>query len=500
MNPRQSVQPPLAFIPPRFNPWVSRFSYMALPLLLTLRLRPWLPAGIQRVEVNRAKTLVNLFHQFQTGKIRLLIAFRHVEVDDPLCMGYMFSRTVPRVARKQHIPLKHPIHSHFMYDRGMSLWAGTWLKGFFACLGGISVRRGRRMDLTAIKTARDILINGQFPLTIAPEGATNGHSDILSPLEPGVAQMAFWGVQDLKHQARSETMIVLPVSIRYHYPQPDWSQLDRLMERLEVDCGLTPYPLPPSPQLNSDVSYLAACYQRLVRIGTQMLSITEQVYRNFYHAPLDKLVQADSQLAEGIELPEDDRLASDNERTINNEAIAHHLPSLLDEMLKIGERYFGLPSGGELPTRCRRLEEAGWNRIYREDIADIEVLSPMEKGFADRIARESQWMMLHMRLVESLVAVTGHYVKETPTFERFAETTLILFDVMERIKNVTIPCRPRLGWREAHITIGNPISVTERWSSYAGNRRSGKQAIDTLTADIQRELERLMLESQALVE
>ena len=481
-----------------------RLSYWALPLFLKVRLRPWLPAGIQTVTVQNGETLARLFHQFQSNRIRLLIAFRHVEVEDPLCMGYMFSHTIPHIAQQQKIQLKGPIHSHFMYDRGMSLWAGAWLKSFFAWLGGIPVRRGAR-DLKAIKTARDILINGQFPLTIAPEGATNGHSELLSPLEPGVAQLAFWGVQDLRRQQREEGVMVLPVSIRYRYIEPDWRRLDRLLSELEVDSGLvdsglTVQPLPTHTS-EPDVPHY---YQRLLRVGTQMLSHTEQVYGRFYHAPLGEAMD----IFEQQTLPDTDRSSSPSqpqpnrsqcsEKIETNRAIAQHLQPLLDEMLKVGERSFGLSSEGDLPTRCRRLEEAGWARIYRDDLhlsessrreSDRPEVSAMERGFADRIAAESLLQMEHMRLVESMVAVTGHYVKDDPSFERFAEMTLLLFDVMQRIKGVKRPARPRLGWRQAYITVGNPLSATERWSDYEQDRKATKE---TLTADIRQELERLM--------
>jgi len=76
--------------------------------------------------------------------------------------------------------------------------------------------------------------------------------------------------------------------------------------------------------------------------------------------------------------------------------------------------------------RCRRLE-AGWTYIYREDLQDLKALSPLDGGLADWIAEEASLRMLHMRLVESFVAVTGTYVLEKP-FERFAETALLMFD------------------------------------------------------------------------
>lgn len=485
-----------------------RLSYWALPLLLKVRLRPWLPAGIQTVTVQNAETLARLFQQFQCKQIRLLIAFRHVEVEDPLCMGHMFAKVVPKIAQQNDIPLKGPIHSQFMYDRGMSLWAGAWLKSFFAWMGGIPVRRGAR-DLKAIKTARDVLINGQFPLTIAPEGATNGHSELLSPLEPGVAQLAFWGVQDLRRQQRQEEVIVLPVSIRYRYVNPDWDKLDRLLTELETDSGLTVQACPQT-SMGPDVNHY---YQRLLNIGVQMLSYTEQVYRQFYHVPLGAGAQrgigAGGRGSGGAE---------------GNRAIAQQLQPLLDEMLKVGERYFGLSSEGNLPTRCRRLEEAGWSRIYRDDLnlaspktnradtnradanradanrADANEerashrVSAMARGFADRLAAESLLQMEHMRLVESMVAVTGHYVKDKPSFERFAETALLLFDVMQRIKGVKAPARPRLGWRQVCITIGQPVSATDRWSGYQQDRKATK---DALTDDIRQQLEQLITQAES---
>ena len=149
------AQPPLGFIPPRYKPWVVQGSYILLPLMLRLRLRPWLPAGIWPVTCDNPEVLAECFRQFQTGKIRLIMAFRHSQVDDPMCLSYLFSRLVPRAARQQGFSLKRPLHSFFMYDRGMPLWAGQWLSWLFAAIGGIPVHRGRRLDLKALKTVRD---------------------------------------------------------------------------------------------------------------------------------------------------------------------------------------------------------------------------------------------------------------------------------------------------------------------------------------------------------
>lgn len=477
---RHCVQPGLEFIPPRFNPWCVRLIHAALPLLLRLRLRPWLPAGIGKVHCHAVKTLAECYSQFQRGQIRLLLVFRHCEVDDPLGMAYLFSRALPQTARHHGIDLTYPIHSYFLYDRGMPLWAGRWLGWFFARVGGIPVHRGRRLDLKAIKTVRAQMLTGAMPVGIAPEGATNGHGESISPLEPGAAQLAFWCAEDLQKAGRSELVLVLPIGIQYHYPQPDWAKLDRLMGQLEADLGLAVTPFDPPDQTPP-----AAYYERLLRLGFYLLTQMEQFYQRFFHRDL------------GVPGPATHRQHPD-ETPSQNTDLGLRLERLLHEALGVGEQFFGLPSSGSTITRCRRLEEAGWAYLYREDIESIAALPPVARGLADWIAEAASLHTRHMRLVESLVAVTDHYVRDNPSFERFAETTLILFDLVERLKGNPTPARPRLGWREVTLTVGQPIDVTARWPLYSQSHRAAKQAVEILTQDLQAALEGLIQPSSVI--
>jgi hypothetical protein len=473
LAPPPRVQPRLEFIPPRFSPWVLRVTHLGTPLLRRVRLRSWLPAGIRQVKCQQVKTLADCYAQFQQGKIRLIIAFRHSEVDDPLCLATLFSRDLPKVARQQGIPLKAPLHSYFMYDRGMPLWAGRWLGWYFSRMGGIPVHRGRRLDLKAIKTLREKLVSGTLPLGIAPEGATNGHGEIVSPLEPGSAQLAFWCLEDLKKAGRPETVVLLPIGLQYHYPDPNWAALNRLLSQLEADVGL-----PVESFADPHHTPVEAYYQRLNGLGQHLLTHMEQFYQRFFQRPL---AASEASPKSNLSDPTDNPIQT------------QRLERLLHEALTVGEQFFRLPSTGSLNTRCRRLEEAGWAYTYREDIGSIAALPPVEHGLANWIAEEASLHTRHMRLVESFVAVTGHYVKDKPSFERFAETSLILFDLVERLKGTKVPARPRLGWRDATITIGDPIDVGDRWPTYSQGHRAAKQAVEALTQDLQQALESLIV-------
>jgi hypothetical protein len=461
-----STQPPLKFIPQRHNPLIVKIVSWFLPFILRVRTRPWLPAGIVNIEAKNAEVLATLYQEFQAGKIRFLIAFRHPEVEDPLSMLYLLSRIVPKVAREKGISLKYPIQSHFMYERGMTLWAGNWLGWLFSRLGGVPIRRGRRVDRNAIQMARELFANAEMPIAIAPEGGTNGHSSIVSPLEPGVAQLGFWCVEDMKKANREEQVFIIPISIKYSYVNPPWQKIDWLLSKLEADSGLPVMKIGANCQERERI-----LYQRVLRLAEYLISQMEEFYQRFYHQEFSEIINSEVPI---------------------NEILIIRLNRLMDTALKIAEKYFNVQSQGNFIDRCRRLEDAGWNYIYRDDIADIQSLSPFKRGLADWVAKEADLKMQHMRIAESFVAVTANYILEKPTPERFAETLLLMFDMLSRIQNSTLPGRPRLGFKQAMISVGNPINVNEKWENCQGNKQALRTGVSELTQDLQKMLEELI--------
>jgi len=461
------VQPPLKFVPAAYNPWVMRIVHWLLPVFLRIRLRPWLPAGISRIEVSGVDPLVDLYQQFEAGQARFLMAPRHVEVDDPLSGLYLCSRAVAKAAQKRGIQLKQPVHIHFIYERGMTIWAGKLVGWLLSRIGGTPIRRGRKPDWVGLKAARKLMIEGDMPLVIAPEGATNGHSERIGPLEPGVAQLGFWCAEDLQKANRSETVFIVPIGLQYCYEQSNWPRLSTLLSRLEKQSGL--------PPINSGSSKSKAppnkdCYLRILRLGEHLIETMEKFYQRCYHQKLE---------------PAADR----TEPYTETEACTQRLHTLLDRALSVSEQFFNLKGNGTFVDRARQIEEASWNYIYREDLPELDQLSPLEKGLADWAAQEASLRELHMRIVESFVAVDEHYLKENPSFERCAETTLLMSDMLARLDGDKLPGRPRLGLRWVQMTVQPPIEVTSRLADYQINRRSGRQAVGALTEDIRTSLE-----------
>lgn len=473
-NSINQVQPPLEFIPPAYNPLIVQGCQQILPWWLRFK------TNISDIQAENVETLAELFHQFQNQKVRFLLAFRHPNSDDPYCLGQLVWKLVPQVARQKGISLKFPVHSHFIYDRGIPLWAGAGVGWLYSRLGGTPIVRGK-IDRPGLRSARDLFANSQFPIAAAPEGATNGHNEIVSPLEPGIAQMGFWCVEDLHKADRTEKVLIVPIGIQYRYVNPPWESLEKLLTQLEIDCGLaalerTDIANLEAENLVSENQNQKFQYLRLIRLGNHLLAVMENFYTRFYH---QNLLPKTSPLTLSS-LPE--IMANDS----GNEVMVARLQTLLHAALQVAEEYFNLKPKGSLIDRCRRLEQAGWDYIYREDIKDIAALCPLERGLADRLAEEASLRMWHMRLVESFVSVTGRYVQEQLTAERLADTTLLLWDVLTRIKGGNPFARPGLGKQQVQMTVGEPISVGDRWEGYQSSRRL---AVAELTQDLQSALE-----------
>ncbi|MGB3788118.1 MAG: 1-acyl-sn-glycerol-3-phosphate acyltransferase [Phormidesmis sp.] len=475
---------PLTFIPPAYNPWVMRAIHWALPFFLRVRIRPWLPVGISRIEVNNVDPLVKLYADLEAGKARFLMSVRHVEVDDPLMGLYLCSRAVKQAAKAQGISLKQPVHTHFLYERGMTIWAGKGLGWVLSRIGGVPIRRGRRPDWVGLKAARKLITEGSMPMVVAPEGATNGHSERLGPLEPGVAQLGFWCAEDLARDRRSEKVYIIPIGLQYRYEQACWPELQKLLARLETESGLSQLE-ELAPTADKD------CYLRIFRLGIHLITTMEAFYARFYGRSFES--QKPTAEEPTTETPATETLSHPEIRELTPADYSDRLHALLDNALQVAEQFFDLPNKGTFVDRCRRIEEASWQVIYREDLPELSTLSSLERGLADWAAQEASLREMHMRVVESFVAVDGEYLQEKPSFERCAEMAMLMFDLVTKLGDRPSSSwqsgRPRLGKRWVKMTVQPPISVSDRLLDYQQNRRIGRTAVAALTEEIRLSLE-----------
>ncbi|QPN55977.1 1-acyl-sn-glycerol-3-phosphate acyltransferase [Synechococcus sp. CBW1107] len=436
----QAAQPALRFIPPDYSRWMYSLCRAALPWLLRAR-------GLVHFETSGSESLAALFAEAQSGRCRLLIAFRHPSTTDPLVMAQLLWREVPRAARRHGLSLKAPVHSQFLYDRGIPLWAGAAAGWILSKLGGIPIQRGK-LDRLALRTARELFAHGPFPLAIAPEGVTNNHGELVSPLEPGLAQMAFWCCEDLAAAGRHERVLIVPIGLQYLSTSDDWRAIDRLLGRLEDLIGLstTSSRRPADPD-----QVLEPRYQRLIALSERLLSLLEGFYHLSEHVPAVDLLE--------------------------------RLDRLREQALSVAEAHFQLSPRGSVIERCRRIEQAAWACIYRDD---LEELSEVERSLADWAAREADLRMAHMRLVEHFATLSGSYVAEKPSIDRYGEVLMIFWRAVAWIRGREEERPPALGPWRVRMVVAEPIDVLECSGAYRRDRRG---AVERLTAELRERLE-----------
>jgi Acyltransferase len=501
------AQAPLSFLPPNFQLWVLKLVVWLLPSWLKHQLK------ISQINVSEIDRLVSVYKQSQMGTSRLILAFRHSSRDDIFCLAYLLTKLLPLGARQHQILLKDPVFAHFLTDStmerllqvrnakdkasgqadatptptiqvregGIRPWVGNLANWIYLRLGGISIHRSQR-DRLGLKTAKELLINGSMPLAIAPEGGMNGHSELVSPLEFRAAKMGFWGMADLVKVGRTEDVLILPIGIQYYYVGQPWVALEKLLNEMELDCGL---------KVDRQDSLVAIAqgkncadgeidgqpmrkllYDRFYKLSQYILYQMENFYAQFYH----------------YEIPERPHL----DRAISRTTIAQRLKTILNFALKVSEDYFNLESSGTTIDRCGRIDRAGLNWIYREELKNSAQISPIGRKLADRIATEADLRMWHIHIVAGLATLTSTYLKDKPSIERFAETALLLWDLMARIQGKNPLQRPIIGDRRVEMTIGNSISIGDYWNRYTSSERESQQVIIDVTEQLQAELERMV--------
>lgn len=462
------AQPALEFLPHDLNLTIWRGVRFLLPFWLRTQL------AIADIQCENVETLARAYQDFQQGKSRLLIAFRHPSTTDPFTMAHLVWKELPKVARRAGIPLKAPIHSHFLYDRGVALWAGNIVNWLFPRIGGSSIFRGKA-DREGLKAARQLLTDSWIPLSIAPEGATNDHSELVSPLEPGVAQLGFWAQDDLIKNQRPEWVQIVPISLRYEYIHPPWDAIERLLGELEADFNLSVSP--PTLGLLADPR-LDALYGRLLTVGSHFLELVEAFYQRNY----------------GIVFPAE--MDSDAEVTpqTTNQILINRLKQGIDQVLQVSENFFGLKPNGDYIDRCRRLEQAAWARIF---IDDLEQLSPVERGLADWQALEASLRLAHMQLAERLICLTDDYILTKPSSDRFAEVVLILWRISVWLKGESPHKPPNLGLKRAKITVCEPIPLQDYWAQYKIDRRSARKTVQVVTQTLKERFEAVIQSESA---
>jgi hypothetical protein len=130
----------------------------------------------------------------------ILLAPNHCRYADPLAMGW--------VARHAQVNVYAMASWHLFHQH--------WWKGFaMRMCGGFSIYR-EGIDRQSLDTAIEILVDGERPLVVFPEGAVYRTNDQLQPLLEGVAFLARTAARRRARQ-NGGAVVIHPIGIKYTF-------------------------------------------------------------------------------------------------------------------------------------------------------------------------------------------------------------------------------------------------------------------------------------------
>lgn len=276
--------PKKSFCPPKLNPLVTGLVRLFYPYILK-RFLKGLSVEIAPDQLEKLRAL-----KYE----RLLILPNHPTGEDPYVIFELSTR----------------LGVNFNYVAAREIF--NWAKGFQGWVmqrcGSYSLIRGKT-DRESFSTTRNLIVEGERPLTIFIEGEISNDNDTVLPFEPGVIQLAYWALDTIKKADKIESpeelpdVYALPVAIRYRYEDGIREAIAKSIHNLEVATGLEKEGSVPA-LYNKDIPLKEQFYARLQAIGDSILDFQEATLflENSSDKPLnDRIDKIKNRLLEHME-------------------------------------------------------------------------------------------------------------------------------------------------------------------------------------------------------
>jgi 1-acyl-sn-glycerol-3-phosphate acyltransferase len=399
-----SLMSDLKFIPPQQNPLLTRLIqsifYLVTYFGFNFRLL------VDEEDLARVKAIASE---------RVIYLPNHSNLDDGMAMFQLSTR----------------IGQLFHYVVAVEAFRGS-LGKLLQLVGCYSIRRGVG-DRSSVVQTLNILQQPQSKLVIFPEGGCSYQNDTLIPFRTGAIELAFKALEKLaKQEAIVPDFYLVPVSLKYRYPNATEMQIDQALKRLEVALAIK--------SGNSDH------YARLRAIAENVLTSLEAEY---HLVPIEE---------------------SDwNQR----------LEGLRKQMLSYCEAKLAIASEDQI-GESQRIGFANRERVYK-----VQSILRNLKDTDKNPAIDYQHLYLTTVRLLNFDAIYDGYVAEKPTVERYFAT----IDRLER--EVFKIDQPKFkGRREITAKIGTPINLKDYWQEASSDQALPPRAqiIANLTNMIQQEV------------
>lgn len=460
VKPVTKALPDIKLAPSVVNPaWLKGIKFLSGPYFR-------LAMSCTGMELLNPEPMVKALKSAMDGKSRLILAFRHPYGEEPQFLSYLFLKLMAKEFKKLDLELPGQPWLRFIHGYEVPRWGGALIRAVLPRMGALPVHHSK-MDREGLERIRSSLMNGPWPVALAPEGQVSYNARTLPRLEQGVVRLGLDAVKKLKEggQAMGQALgqgldiVLLPLSIRLRYSQKAQASLDknlRLAERLLrlYAGGLQAGGL----QAHNSGSGLAG---RIIAIRDSSLELAEKFY--------------------GLKP--------------GSNSVSARIESLVLGAINTAEQILGLPEGsGHDIDRVYRIRQEGWDRIFvagREEILNSGLLA---ETLMNRKTGEAWYAMRHMEMADLgwYYAKLDHEGFAEDGFESMVEYAQNVLDFCNRLLGGNFNSRVQIKPRFVQFLPALPINLTEIEKGYDGDRKKSVAAAQAV-------LESAFLESASLL-
>ncbi len=298
--------------------------------------------------------------------------------------------------------------------------------------GAYSIVRGTA-DRNAFRTTRALFSEGDASLVIFAEGEISRQNDTVMRFERGIVQLCFWALDDMAKAEVDKPLYVVPIGIKYHYPQDMWDDIDVALTELEAHI------LPSTDQTPIER------YERLRRIGVAIFKTLAAEYQ--YN--VDETVPLDM-----------------------------HIQKLKEQILSHAEKIMGINSKADVLTRVRTLKNIVDAEVYR----DVEQMTEYERKIHEELLQKFQRFYPDLERLINFISITDGYVAEEQSPERFLE-------VIVRLEREVFGTSKIRGPRVASVRVAEPRDLRECYDTYKAQKR---KAVEQVTFELETAVQTLV--------
>ena len=276
------------------EPRISRIMVFLVKFFARLYLLLFL--GVARAFVRGDTHLFSAFKRALSGESRCLIAFRHPNGGEAQLLLWFIIFRLRQVARKAGISFALRPHARFVYGFEVIRWGGVIARLVMPRLGALPIHH-TKMDAAGMGRIYKAIIDGPYPLAIAPEGQVSYTTETVPRLEQGAVRIGFHAAERLEKAKKGCPVEILPVSIHYRYGLWANGSMERLLKKIQKYTKLS--------RRNGEGRVLSFA-ARLLQARDHILSLNEKRYGlvpaegQDFSARVDLVMEAALKSAEGI--------------------------------------------------------------------------------------------------------------------------------------------------------------------------------------------------------